>query len=514
MTPDPSALLDQIVNGSLPTGTVEIDQDFLKEAADLGQKRLEGYKLFEEYYEGEQKVELPDRIKQFLERAGLEWNENFIETIVDTFAGRMSISGFTTSESVEPEPEAVDEETGEPATPQDPLADWIQEYVWEKNRCDAKQAIVHFTAIQKGDSFLLTDWDNAKACPRLTFNRPEVIKPVWDDDGNMVYCVKLWDTQAKSLTNPAGIKIRRMNIYYPDRVEKYFRLTTGEADKPWSLHLDDDDTTWPTAWLDVDGQPLGIPVFHFANKPTGKHWGRSEIKSAIPQQNGLNKQILDLITVMDTMAWPQRYVAGIENTDSLKTAPGEVWTTPMPGADFGQFEAASVEGPLAAIEAALMRLSGRSRTPAHLLVMAPGGSPSGEALKTAESGVVGKAKYNATFWGDVWSDVMTMCIKLSLVYGGENRAPVSDLSTLTINVNWNDPETRNLNALLEALRIMKELGVSDRTILTMIPGIDANAEMKAKEMDEAAAGEAMMEFIDKGAQTPVPGRPLAVAERG
>lgn len=510
MTPDPSALLDQIVNGNLPTGSVAIDQEFLKKAADLGKERLDNYALFEQYYEGEHQVELPDRVKQFLERKGVEWNENFIETIVDTFAARMSISGFTTSELEEPESGEVDAE-GKPLKAQDDLADWLQDYVWEKNRMDALQSIVHFTAIQKGDSFLLTDWDNRRGCPRLSFNRPEVMKPVWNDDGLMEYCVKIWDTEVKSLTNPTGLKTRRMNVYYPGRVEKYFRLSNAGDDK-WSLHLDDDDTTWPTPWVDAAGEPLGIPVFHFANKPTGKHWGRSEIKSALPQQNALNKQILDLLIVMDTMGYPQRWGTGIEDGGALKTAPGEVWTTPQPGPNFGQFEMAPLEGPLAAIEATVLRMSGRSRTPAHLLVVSTGDAPSGEALKTAESGLTSKAKYNAVFWGDTWSDVMLMAVKLAQVYGTDSAPPVTaDLTEVTINAQWNDPETRNLLSLLESLRIMKELGVSDRTILTMIPGIDADQEIAAKQMNEAAAGDALMDFIDHGGQEPVPAGPRPVA---
>ena len=499
----PVDLLAQITSGTLPTGQLQIDQDFLKDAAELGKDRLDRYKLFEEYYEGQQQTDLPERARQFLEAKSpkIEWNENFCETVVDTFVARMGISGFTTSELTEPEPGEVGED-GLPPEASDELADWLQEYVWETNRLDATQAIVHLTAIQKGDAFLLVDFDNAKQCPRLTFNRPEIVKPEWDDDGNMVYCVKRWDTAAKSPTNPTGVKIQRMNIYYPDRVEKYFKLSAG-GEASWSIHLDDDDVAWPTPWVDADGKPLGIPVFHFANKPSGKHWGRSELKSVIPQQNLLNKQVLDLVAIMDTMGYPQRYATGIEDAGALKTAPGEVWHTAAPGAAFGQFEAAGLDGPLGAIEATLLRIAARSRTPAHLIVLT-GGAPSGESLKVSESGLTSKAKYNAVFWGDVWGNAMLMAVKLAGVYATANKPPVSDLSGVTINANWNDPETQNLLTLLQALGLMKDLGVSDRTILSKIPGIDADQELKAKEMDAQAAGGAMMDFIDSGAEQPVP----------
>lgn len=501
MTPDPSSLLTQILEGTLPTGAVRIDQDFLKEAADMGQKRLDGYKLFEEYYDGEQGTRVPDRVKQYLERDGQEWSENFCETVVDAFASRMSVSGFRTSLHEDAAPDELDED-GNPKGESDPLADWLQTYFWEKNRMDSVQALVHFTAIQKGDSFLLLDYDNERRCPRATFNRPEVIKPEWGDDGKMVWVAKRWDTTDKSPTNPTGEKVTRLNIYYPDRVEKYFQLAKDGADK-WSLWLDDGDENWPTPWVTSDNKPLGIPVFHFANKPTGRRWGKSELKGVIPQQNVLNKQILDLLQVMDTMGYPQRWATGVTNVDSLKTAPGEVWSTEGDSAQFGQFESAPLAGPLDAIDRTLQRLSGRSRTPAHLLVVSPGGAPSGEALKTAESGITAKAKHNAVFWGDVWADVAAMAARLAQVFGAEELPP-GDIDDVTIHVSWDDPETRNLLSLLQSLVIMKDLGVSERTLLTMIPGVDADQEMRAKEMDQAAAGSAVMDFIDQGAQAPVP----------
>lgn len=501
MTPDPAVLLEQIREGTLPTGAVTIDQDFLKEAADMGQSRLDGYALFAQYYDGEQKTRLPDRVKQYLERDGQEWSENFCETVVDTFAGRMAVAGFRTSAYEPPKPDELDEE-GNPVSESDPAADWLQTYFWEKNRMDSVQTLVHFTAIQKGDSFLLLDYDNERKCPRATFNRPEVIKPEWGDDGKMEWVAKRWDTSAKSPTNPTGEKVTRLNVYYPERVEKYFQLAKDGADK-WSLWLDDDDTSWPTPWIDSEGKPLGIPVFHFANKPTGRRWGRSELKSVIPQQDVLNKQILDLLQVMDTMGYPQRWATGVSNPTELKTAPGEVWSTEGEGAQFGQFDSAPLDGALNAIDKTLQRLSGRSRTPAHLLVTSPGGAPSGEALKTAESGIVSKAKYNAIFWGDVWADVGAMALRLAQAFGAEDMPPVV-VDELTIHTNWEDPETRNLLSLLMALSEMKDLGVSERTILTMIPGVDADQEIRAKEMDQTTAGGAVMDFIDRGAQRPVP----------
>jgi len=493
----PDDLLTKITTGKLANGDVELDQKKLQKIAEFDPTRLDAYKLYGEYYRGEQQTLLPDRLKQFLERQGIQWSENFVETVVDTLAARLAVNGFTTSLL------AKDKENKE----DDSLADWLQAYVWEKNRLDAKQQQIHNAGIRLGDAFVMVDWDAAKGCPRVTYNRPDMINADWDDDGNFKWVAKKWETEADSPTNPTQKTIVRMNVYYPDRVEKYFRLSSS-GDEKWSLHLDEDDTTWPTPWQQ-DGKPIGIPVFHFASRADDNHWGRSEVAGILPQQNLLNKQILDLALIMDSLGYPQRYGVGIDSSSELKTAPGEVWTTPVAGASFGQFEAAPLDGPLNAIEKTLLRMSARSSTPAHLLVMTAGGAPSGESLKSSEAGLVKKATNLSIGWGDVWTDIMLMATRLGFIFGEQAKQPPvadADWIDLTINTTWTDIESRNEKEHLEALALMKELGVSKRTILTKIPGIDADQELEQAEMDQEAAGAEMMAFIDRGGQ-PGPGKP-------
>jgi hypothetical protein len=91
-----------------------------------------------------------------------------------------------------------------------------------------------------------------------------------------------------------------------------------------------------------------------------------------------------------------------------------------------------------------------------------GDTPSGEALKTAESGLVNKAKQRMVNFGNSWEDCMTMSIRIQRAFGtSEFNDEEVDLDTL-----WDDPETRNEQSHLESLRIKAELGVSRDQILS------------------------------------------------
>lgn len=481
--------------GQMPSQT----QEFLNSAATQPHDRASLYSIAEHYYDGDQNIELTDRQKEYLEASGLTYNENFCEVIVDALADRLAITGFTTSAA---------------SNDADPLSEWLWDYVWDKNRMDARHRLTMHEAIKKGDAYLIVDWDAERGCPRLTFNRPDIIIPRYGDDGRMRWVAKVWDTDEPSPTNPKGAEIRRMNLYYPNRVEKWFKLSNDDGEgSTWVEHMDDGDTVWPTPWTKEDGSPRGIPVYHFANKPGSHMFGHSEIKGTIPQQDRLNKELADLATITDTLSFPQRYALGVETTENLKSVPGEIWSGPM-GSEFGQFEAANVDGPLGSIEKTLLRIAARSRTPAHLIVLTPGGAPSGEALKTAESGLVSKARDRAREWGDVWADVMVMAISLAVDYEAKEPPPIepSIVDDLTVSPQWTDPETRNEVEHLDALAKMKELGVSKRTILQRIPDVDAERELQQSEADALDAASAMASMFNRGG-LPAPANPLATTPR-
>ena len=468
------------------------DQDFLRRVADMGAERLDNYKIALEYYEGEKGALLTDRSKAYLQRSTLPYGENFCATVVDALAERLSVVGVTTDLAEK------DDESGEES---DELGDWLWD-AFDQNRGDETQTTVHSESIKYGDGFVVVDFNPDKGIPRFTWNNPTMVRPFYED-GRLGYCSKVWNTTAKSPTNPTGKTIRRLNIYYPDRVEKWFSMASDSEKAEWVERLDDGDATWPTPWVGKDGAPLGVPVFHFRNKRTADY-GQAEHWQTIPQQDRLNKELVDLSSVMDHQGFPQRYGIGVSDTSSLTTDPGVVWTSENPGAQFGQFAAADPSGLLKAVESTLIRIATRSRTPAHLIYLS-GGLPSGEALKTAEAGLTAKCKNRQTYFGGVWAEAFRMAAMVAETFGAPAETPpvhFPELRAVSINVRWQDAETRNEKEHLDALTVMSALGVSKETILSMIPGIDPaeEAEKKARAMPEI--GDVGTNMMDMAATNP------------
>ena len=320
-------------------------QDFLREMAKPNTTRTVQYKTFEDYYSGEnQRVKLTDRVRRFLQVSGFMWCENFCEVVVDVMCERLIIEKFGS------EDETVQE--------------WVDQF-WKDNRFDEMQTVVHTNTAIKGDGYVIVDFDTRLNRPAIHWNRPEIIKPVYDEEHpeQILFVSKVWKSALETPTNPNMRPVLRMNIYFPDKVEKWFTTATDGAGE-WAKHLDPNDTVWPIPWLAADSEPLGVPVFHFRNKAKGKTWGISEIRNTIMQQDALNKQLIDLVMVLDQHGTPQRWGTGIkrEERGSMTGNAGTMWLTANQDAKFGQFDIPNVDNLLRAVEAQLQRIAGRSRT--------------------------------------------------------------------------------------------------------------------------------------------------------
>ncbi len=396
--------------------------------------RREDYELARRYYHGDHDTAITDRLKKFLPPR-LAFRDNFMNVVVDTLSERLKVIGF----------ESENETLGQ--------AMWD---LWNDNRMDYTQNVIHTETIMLGDSYILCDWDEENQRPRWSHQKAEMILPHYNEaTRKMDWASKKWLQAGMMGEEP----ITRLNIYYPDRVEKY--MARGGV---WRRFQDETDESWPIPWVTKEGAPLGIPFIHFRNRPLGEDFGQSEIINVIPMQDLLNKSLIDLTMILDTLAFPQRYTLNVNHGASrLDILPGSVteFHSEYDGGQVGQWNAAQVDGPLKSIEGLVQHIAGTTRTPQHLFQIM-GDTPSGEALKTAESGLVNKAKQRMVNFGNSWEDCMTMSIRIQRAFGtSEFNDEEVDLDTL-----WDDPETRNEQSHLESLRIKAELGVSRDQILS------------------------------------------------
>ena len=372
-------------------------------------ERQTDYSRFEGFYTGDHKVELTDRLREFLKVADTAFNANFCEGVVDVMTDRLSVVGF----------QAEDEAFNQ----------WLWE-IWQQNRMDQAQRQTHTEACKLGDAYVMVDWDGQRGRSVMRFNEARLIRPHYDpfDQNRIDYAAKRWKVKDDHY----------LTLYYPDRIEKYMR----RHDVDWMPRLVQGEE-WPLPWL-LDSEPIGVPVVHFRNKPGAGQWGRSELADVIPLQVILNKTLVDLVMVLDTQGFPQRYVVnGQVPSGGFRIFPGAVWRiVPEAGEDsgvqVGQFSSESPEGLIRAMDHLVEQIAAVTRTPLHLMKLTSGNFPSGEALQSAEQGLVSKIVDRQSGFGDSWEDVMGLARRTTAAFSDDPGGDETVIQTL-----WRDPATRN-----------------------------------------------------------------------
>lgn len=461
------------------------NQEWLREQAEMDPERVQGYERYSRYYDGNHRTKLTTRAREYLQACGLPFAENFCEIVVDSFAERMLVTGFG---SDDPD-----------------LAEWCSETFWEQARMDAKQGVVHTVTPLKGDGFLIADLGigrDGRPTPKLVFNQPDRMKMVYDDDDPDVkaYAVKTWDSSSRGPSNPFGVPVCRMNIYFPDRIEKYFTL---ESDgRNWARWLAKDGA-WPTPWTRPNGSPRGVAAFHFRHKSRGRQYGRSRLHGTLPQQDAFNKSALDLFMVLDNLGFDRPWVTSDADVSSFTLAIGELWKFPA-DASVGVLEGADPVGLLKSMEAQLQRIGGRSRTPMHMLWLT-GDAPTGEALKTTMEPLTASIVAEQTPYGNEWEDAAAMCATLAVDYklADLNLDALGSLSAL-----WDDPTPRNAESEMNVAEAKIRVGVSRRTVVREL-GYDPEDEAEQRALEADSAAEAAMKAFSAGRGQQFGGGPAA-----
>lgn len=457
------------VEMQLPTFWMEPQSDeWLKEASDMNSVggetldpiRTDMYQKYQDYYGGKHLSELTSRAKQYLlNETGVEYAENICDLVVDAMADRLTILGWTKEHGNE----AVLKAAGE---------------VWRFNNMDE----VHKTGISRtlelGDGFFIVDWNEEDKMPEIHFNHPEMVKVEYDP-GNpqkKLFAAKVWKDTKVSPVNPQGESLLRMNVYFENRIERYF--SDDRDGKKWNPWFDEGDEFWPIPWNrtnepDVEAEGRGISVFHLKNKARGNQYGVSELRKAIPLQNSLNKLWLDLFEVADQQGFPQRWATGLGKTQtgntstshsvgSQRTGAGSLLTSSNPETKFGQFQPADLNMLVNVIDSRYRTIAGTTYTPIHMLVLAKG-ILSGEALKKSEAGLVAKVKDRHAPFGNEFAQVMMMCLALRQDNGDEIAG--FDYKKTHLEPLWSEAENVDELEKMEVAEAKRRVGVPLRKVL-------------------------------------------------
>lgn len=401
------------------------------------------YARLERYYNGVH--ELSFATEKFQNAFGSQFREfamNLCPAVCDAVKDKLKITGF-----------AVDE--GPPNTAIHAAR------IWSANGMDLRSGEVHKEALKNGDAYVIV-WPGNDGRAMIHPNGAASIAVTYDEEspGRLKQAAKFWRTAEKHT---------RLNLYFPDRIEKYVTAKAGEG-----ILREASEFVPALVGSAATGQaelafaarsephvvqnPFGVvPVFHFANNADTGMPGRSELEAAIPIQDGLNKSVLDMLVAMEFSAFRQRWVAGIEvdiDADGkaippFKSAVDRLWVAPDANSKFGDFKEAELDQFLKVKDSFRIDIASVTGTPLHYLMPHMRGQPSGETLKRSETRFIAKVRDRQASFGQVWADLMEFALKIEGQSGD-----------LRIRSRWEDPSPMSERERLENILLKRRIGLS------------------------------------------------------
>ncbi len=344
---------------------------------------------------------------------------NFMELVVDAAAERLRVNGFRLSAS---DDQAADE------------ASW---QLWQANQMDAESPLAIREALTKGRSYLSV-WAGDPSPTIAVEDASQTI--VEYQPGNRrvrAAALKIW------LDDWTGKQ--RANVYLPDGIYKFEGHSTDvrqRGEPPSATRV-----AGAAGWAELDDEfvenPIGVvPIIPLLNRPDLYGQGQSEIESVTPIQERINGTIFNRLLVGWFDAFKQKVITGAEiPTDPETKQPLEFpWKVAIdrllvlenPDAKVMELGGTDLAPYLKSHERDIQDIATITRTPRHYLFQ-EGQSPSGDAIKSAETGLVAKVRDKQRYMAEAFEEA----IRLARRFAGEADAPVDS------EIVWGDPEYRS-----------------------------------------------------------------------
>lgn len=412
-------------------GTVEWYRDtLLKELHD----QKDSIALYDNYYEGHHKMAFATtKFKRAFGDLFSAFADNWCDLVVDAVEERLNVEGFRFGDPV--------------------IGDTAAWDIWQRNQLDALSQQAHLESLINGMSSVIV-WPGANGKAEITVEDPTQVV-VGYDPGNPTKrraALKAW-------TDDYGDT--RVNLYLPNAIYKWVSAdgqTTGLAGG--SLE--------PLPGDEMVENPYGVvPVIPLVNRPRLLHPSASEIKKVLPMQDAVNKLISDMMVASEYQAYRQRWATGLELptiydedgepvpqdkqiTDLWQHAIDRLWYTEDTETKFGEFSSTNLVPFTTAIEMLVQHIASQTRTPPHYFYLS-GQFPSGESIKSAETGLVAKVMRKQRFFGESWEEVMRFAFAIE---GDRDKA-----NDFKAEVIWGDPESRTESEHVDAVSKKMALGV-------------------------------------------------------
>lgn len=377
------------------------------------------------------------------------------------------------------------------------LGDTLSELAWKRwkqSRMDEGQQNAHYASCRDADSFVVPYYDEEKQRTAFAVNQlydgltdGADIYYEQDDPAKPLCAVKIWiveQTQAKT--------VRRKNVYYPDRVEKWINdgaikgeftnaawrpLKYGDVDydaklvEQPSLYQADVTATivWWTDTGTLRGRPLGIPFFHFRHSARGGTYGRSSIADVAPGlQDAVNRSGLAMMSAAQLSGFKVVTATNFnpDGNTSLEVYPGALLYNEEAGS-FGQLSETNLMQLIEVTNSYIKNAATITNTPLSFFNLG-GQAPAEGSQKALESGLLAKTRRNQTGFGNTWEDAIRYMLKLESVKGREVTLSWEEIEDLDISIEWESGEVRNELTEAQVAQIHETLGVPRRFIWSLL----------------------------------------------
>jgi hypothetical protein len=452
--------------------------------------------VFDDYYRGKHRLAFASpKFRQAFGGLFNEFADDWCQLVVDAVDERLAVQGFRLG---------TDSDKGD--------ADAWR--IWQSNNLDAESRMGHVEALVREEcsAIVWADPDNDKI-PTITIEDPSQVIVAFQPGSRKkrLAALKMW-TDEDGRDNAT--------VYLPDAVYKYqaknrnplattrigqFLEANREAPSggagvgrmPVSLlpiAVASPADTWEPRETAGEPWPLPnpmgvVPVVPIVNRPRLIGPGESEIRKVIPLQDAINKQVADMMVASEFTAFRQRYVTGMDipvdaqgnQVEPFVMSADRLFIAENPAAKFGEFSETNLGAYVASIEMLVQHIASQTRTPPHYFYLS-GHFPSGESIKSAETGLVAKCRSKQLYFGEAWEEVIRLAFRVL----GDKRADVVDTETI-----WRDCESRSEGEHIDASLKKLAAGVPQRQIWEDMgytqAQIDRFKAMRAEEAAEQAA---------------------------
>lgn len=443
-------------------------------------KALPEYKKYRDYFDGEQELVYTTKLfRDVFGTAFTGFRDNWMRSIVEPVLDKMQLMGVGVNQ-------------GDSTT-----ARTTASLVWDcfrENEIDEEQFNLHEGMLVEKHAYAILWPDEDMGCS-IDWQPAGLVRVRYDSDRRRKarWAVKRWQAEDGA-------------IYVSVYTDRYLYKFIEQEGSPATLEsstqnaLDEIPKTGSIAGFDrrvVEGEPWplehsfgAVPVVEFNNTS----W-RSELKDHIPQQDALNKILLDMLIASEFAAVPQKLIEtqAKQPVGGWKAGAGEVWHLPVAldpdgraiKGQWGEFSAHDPRNFIAVTEMWRQHMALTSRTPLRYFASVDrggrGDAPSGDSLLVDDQPHNNKVSRKQLGTGNRWLQVAKLAATQI------ENASVEDLRLG--EMIWRDPRFEFRAAILEEARTMIDVGLPFRWVIQKLglttKEIEEIEKLKDKELDEA-----------------------------